>query len=804
VLSGIAEDTDRYTGLYVRLLGLLEALAKGWQVVDRFAAGSFGPRMMWPAAGGTPDGAGNTVPAYTLMLDELRSVFDGTRPTVMVCTNSASRVPSQSMLEVFWLACRPRCGLAPNQLGNNHWPGVAGQHDERMHMYFYGARNRPVLPNAAAQVPQLGPRDVVDAMIWLAEATGDSAGVEDAFDFAVSRVGFLGPEITNLATPPVVRFRGRNRAVATLRLYHAAVRAPAGGLDAAGAAAVNAMFQQRDAAAGAVVAAGAVAALGAAAGQEEQDARALLAVHESFDDFSRTMPTFALMHLSRVAIGWNPYAAWGNAAAQPAGAGPLADGDHLCSVALNSDYQLSADGLYGRFDSPTAAGIDTLIASMTAKQPLRQLASGSMKRLLGGGDGTRFLVNLYHAAVCCRGAADVVGRTMGHTRQSYNSQSGMLDSGDPDFDNLWEYAVDRPATTPPRQNELLRLHAECMANMLGGTASHWLRGVNSAVGIMPPNCDRNESILAVAFSPMMSEVLFGEAGSTHGGRYSPNALRLRQQIAAGRGGLLGVQVSGGLSFNDIVGLADVAALYTGCNIRWARHMEAVDADTKRTHTVDIPVPNDDIGPARYSDDLPCSIASGVSRASFYSDGRRATWVVARDVNDPHGRHFAPRQWYCVTPTGWTVGRKDLYRAGLNMTLMGSLSAHAIAGNIGNAGPTARANLAVAAPAVGYNSRLDGLLAAVPPAIWRCTLEVETVVRYKRPQLTGDCAAKRYVSLNIETGGCPPPCYDRVMGVGLFARNRDPDSDAADETPVTPAEPTDGEPSTAHPDAGVSM
>ena len=607
VLYGLqdgTEDGDSFAGMWLRLLCVLEGVCHGAAFVP-----AVNPQRCWPDDS-------NRWPNYNDLLADLMRMGDPNFPVLLLDVTKAGSPITPAILNIFWLASQNHCGLAP-ALGPNS-PFVGGRIEGSIRTFFVGKLSKPNMPPTAWPAPTIC--DVWTAIRLFGQITGEMRGAESAWMMMARRVHFVSPFVSNLSTQCIDRFHGVGAHTTLMRIWHLCLKVGAGNtFNAAQLNALKALFQ----ALGLGPALANVNTVSRNLPNISQELLDLANAYADCGDFETFLSADQQLKLLNELALWDPYTALGVPRPNYVAPGP---------VTWNSIYSedsYTADGLYGRFTLPTKTGITRLMRDMSSTVGA---ASGELhtsnffRKFITGTTASTFLSQLYITATFARCAADVSVRTLGYSQMAIDARVGLLDTGNNTFDAWYSEFFTGDGIAGASRHQLNMAHVAGVCQLIGGTDLEWRDTSMSGLTLSHPSARNPRSLIPAAFHPSMAEVVFGTAGHTGGGLFSPETTSLRSLAASSISGLMGVAYKG-ICPEDRVSLVDFVGWLMNYRVEWVRRVSAYDSNAQQYHSSSLPV-----GAAHnvhQSGNFPQHKCAAACRSWWYADGLNAVWEVHR-------------------------------------------------------------------------------------------------------------------------------------------------------------------------------
>lgn len=591
-LAYVTDIEEGYDALWLRLLAVGEAVARGWGLVAHPAVAH--QEAVWPTLGANFGIAGGLVDVFGSIG---RTGVQGT----MLIASRAGQVLSHRGCEALWYAAQPHVNVAP--LFGGQVPGVAGHLYENFPIFVLGAVTIRA-PYPAAAPGNIAIADVWEAIRWVLSATGDISGFVRATCLFCSCIKFLGPEIEHLASMPATRFYGDTSGyldVASI-LYYWSRSYITGVYDPA----LLVHVQNRAGAGAALGAAPAVGAVRPDTGSHELNAfTTLAAVCGNREVFLRSLTTREQTRLFANLVNWN----WGGQAmgilAAPVAAPPGPALGAFDGRNLRAELSVRAAALPVSFTVACCSGIRQVIDSITVGGTIRGRSIVSpAPYLLPGMNNGDFLSRLYAVSACIRSAHDVV---LGMTRLSHFNESaamGLFDTGDAELDALLQNIGDLPAVMSQRQilqatYSLLAVYTSIGVDL--GASD--LTMLDVGTGIWPEM--RANYTVPIAFHPALTNIILGGSFSTVGGAYCPNHDLIRNLLA--KPGYPWVGNMDGINRLDVAGFVQFTHAVQGYFTQYANKIAWSDPEmgTSGTNYFDMP----ELAGARISENFPFMVRS---------------------------------------------------------------------------------------------------------------------------------------------------------------------------------------------------
>jgi hypothetical protein len=455
-LSAVADRSEKYTGLWCRLLALGDAMDAGLGLAPGVGnAAAAQVQVAGPAIGG---GAGRAVNALPALIHTAASGGDG---VTFLPVEVARREYTDGVLRALTAVGLANCGVT---LGPTLRSSAALFPDVH-HVLVYGNVSA-MRANAFGAAAAVTVADVNEALRWLMATTGDESGLNEAIGWLARRVRFFGPKITNLPTSMDARFHNLNPAIMLhLRAFYEAYKWDKTGVNEPELnAALNALR------AGGNVAKRArddtLGVWGAADGDYRR-------IGESMCNCSDLDSYLSGLTTSEMTVLWSKIANWNkridDAAAPGAGIIDIANtlnvgaADFTLPAALIApqwnrvkvDESVSADGHSVKCMLPTCGGINDLKLAIGGKLNSAVATRGTKQVLTSLCSGPAFRRRLYLLATAVRCATDVVMDILDSSYEHEMYAQGIFNTGNAALDTALAYTVADYASSSIDGEELL-------------------------------------------------------------------------------------------------------------------------------------------------------------------------------------------------------------------------------------------------------------------------------------------------------------------------------------------------------------
>lgn len=503
--TNCSDRSQRYTGLYCRLLAVGWTLPMGFQV-----AANVQLPQLWPVLPADQNALANL----------LRASLGGIEPITLLDANGANRELNDGMAGALFCASLDQVNGVP--LGGGRAGGLAGYFTGPMHIKIYG--NDTYRP-AALVNPTIA--DVQDVIEWVRDATGDSDGLLEAYAICASFIKFVPPEITSLASPwdhKFVPLLTNNKY--RLMLIWCWAQMSKLGVAPGITPGLLALLSGNPAAGGALIAAGpGFPAIGAYAPRPAGLPPGITIFWRAAqrcsdpDLFLRQFTMPELKAANDALIGVNVVGLLtGNAFADPALAA-------ITSNTLRRGTSMTAVGVHGTFTVSVCSGLQRLFDKI----------SKTSLDIVGGSSNTSFLAyrrtqasfmaHLCLVATLYRACADRVVSAMRLSQGMVGAARGTLRSSDEKLNALYHSTRAKLGGLPQAYvdyNAFLTLVFDEINFTLGIGFDYYSSSLSASSGCFPyVSSGRDLHTVFMCFPPHMTDVLLGEF-SPVGGIISPS------------------------------------------------------------------------------------------------------------------------------------------------------------------------------------------------------------------------------------------------------------------------------------------
>lgn len=519
-LSTVQDDSKLFTGLWVRLLALADAIEAGLGFAGTVGnANAALVQILGPNIAGNPPRA---LAAVAPMLYDACAAGTG---VTLLPVDVARHAYNGAVLRALTAAAQPNCGILIGPTRRS----AAALFPEEHHILVYGGTGAMVADAFAAGAVAVTIGDVRAAMQWLMQLTGDEKGLSDAISWLACRVRFYGPNITNLPSDMTTRFHDLNPAIMEhIRMFHCAYKWDKTG---DGEAELDALLT---AVHGGVVVKRArdetLAVWGPANGDLRRIGETMLNC-DSLQSYLLSLTT------SEMTVLWHKLAAWVKRIDDPVAPGAgLVDTQNTVNLAgdafaipanvvaptwnrVEIDESVSADGCEVQSKIPVCGGIGDLKLAISGK-----LNSAIATRSNRGMDthmctGPALRKRLYLIATGIRCAADVMMDTMDSYTDMDNYAAGFFETNNPNLDAALRYSAARDGGIVYLSDSVLRGLILNEAALYGLVPANGGEGINTySHGLerraFPDGC------LRCCFHPSVARHFLGDGCGRAGGDFN--------------------------------------------------------------------------------------------------------------------------------------------------------------------------------------------------------------------------------------------------------------------------------------------
>lgn len=210
------DTTTKCTALFFRLLALLEAVSAHEDIVT---GDGFRIADLYPQTEAEFDAAAdvNYGMAGVLRRELFLAILNTTVPGIVLDVSGSSAPMTATTAHILQQVSLPHVGVTAGAGNRAHGLAhyVPGHYVVMAYGVMRGGR-RPVYPALAAPAVPFTAQNILSAVNYVLQCTGDRAGLELAVELAAARVRFIGPEVVHLSTTLDVRWHNLPARVAAL------------------------------------------------------------------------------------------------------------------------------------------------------------------------------------------------------------------------------------------------------------------------------------------------------------------------------------------------------------------------------------------------------------------------------------------------------------------------------------------------------------------------------------------------------------------------------------------------------------